>query len=130
MRVASEFAALLVVVERESGTRVSQSAVARRLGRTQSYVSEQWRGRRPLGLDVIEAAANVAKLDPEMLMLALALCIDSDVSGMSDAEVLDSLPRGQVSGRAYELAAKRRAGGENASGIDGDADDGGETPRG
>lgn len=111
------------------GERITQQAVAKRLGRSQAYVQEQFAGNRPLSLDVIEATAFESKDSPESVMLALALRVDLDVSGMTDAEILDSLTERQVSSRAYELAARRRADSENYRGVDGDTHGGSEKTR-
>lgn len=129
-RVALEFAGLRLLLEDDLGRRVTQQKVAARLGRSQAYVSEQWGGKRPLGIDVIEATAAEAEQDAETLMLALAIALEPDVSGMSDAEVLGTLSTRNVSSRAYGLAARRRADRENDRGVDGDTDGRGKQARG
>jgi len=128
LRVAAEFGALRRLLEQDLDRRVTQQQVAARLNRSQAYVSEQWRGVRPLGIDVIQATAAEANQDAETLLLALAMLVDPssdlDVSGMSDAEVLDALTTRQVSSRAYGLAARRRAERGNTNDVNGFSDGG------
>lgn len=92
--------------------RPTQVGVAKRLRRSQAYVSEQWRGRRPLEIDVIEATALEAGADPVEFLLALSLCVEAamrtDVGGMEDRQALDAISVREPSGGAYALAARRR----------------------
>ena len=76
------FAVALTAVMAERG--VSQSETARRIGRTQGYVSERVRGVRAPDTDVIAGVAQVAGVPASMIvretlakMKALKVVLDS-----------------------------------------------------
>lgn len=50
---------------------ISRADIARRLGRSNSYVGERLSGERALSLDIMSAAADLTRVSMEALMVEL-----------------------------------------------------------
>lgn len=104
--VAEQFRQLVDDLAYDRGRkRPSQPAVGSLLGRAQSYVGTRYLGNAPMDTEIIDAYAQLLDIEGSDFLEMLA----RRVSGLTDAEALDTLAVMSVTGGAYALAARRQA---------------------